>query len=115
MTPNGWFQIANFFALVLVCARPLGVYMARVFERERTFADPILRPAERLIYRLTGIEHTGRYRLTVVPRATEPASTTFTLVANYGTSKTIQTLGAENARPRFSKNSFIDSFGGGTL
>jgi hypothetical protein len=47
-------------------------------------------------YRLTGIEHTGRYRLTVSPCATEPASTTFTLVANYGTSKTIQTLGAEN-------------------
>jgi hypothetical protein len=49
-------------------------------------------------YRLTGIEHTGCYRLTVVPRATEPVSTTFTLVANYGTSKTVQTLGAENAQ-----------------
>ena len=58
MTANGWFQICFFFALVLVCAKPLGLYMARVFERERTFADRILRPVERLIYRLTGIDET---------------------------------------------------------
>ncbi|MEJ0045245.1 MAG: hypothetical protein WDN04_03205 [Rhodospirillales bacterium] len=48
-------------------------------------------------YRLVGIEHTGRYRLTVTPRNAEPASTTFTLVANYGTSKTVQTLDADHA------------------
>ncbi len=64
MTPNGWFQIAIFFALVLVCAKPLGVYLARVFERERTFADPILRPVERLIYRLAGIDETREMRWT---------------------------------------------------
>jgi potassium-transporting ATPase potassium-binding subunit len=58
MTANGWFQICFFFALILVCAKPLGLYMARVFERERTFADRILRPIERLIYRLTGIDET---------------------------------------------------------
>jgi potassium-transporting ATPase potassium-binding subunit len=58
MTANGWFQICFFFALVLVCAKPLGLYMARVFERERTFADRVLRPIERLIYRLTGIDET---------------------------------------------------------
>ncbi len=56
MTANGWFQICFFFALILVCAKPLGIYMARVFERERTFADRIFRPIERLIYRLTGID-----------------------------------------------------------
>ena len=33
MTANGWFQVFFFFALVLICAKPLGVYMARVFER----------------------------------------------------------------------------------
>ena len=43
MTANGWFQICFFFALVLVCAKPLGLYMARVFERERTFADRAFR------------------------------------------------------------------------
>src|SRR6202789_2291032 len=58
MTSNGWFQVSFFFALVLVCAKPLGVYMARIFERERTFADGIFRPIERLIYRLTGIDET---------------------------------------------------------
>ena len=56
MTPNGWFQIALFFALILVCAKPAGVYMARVFEREKTFMDPVLGPIERLIYRLTGVD-----------------------------------------------------------
>ncbi|HSY67326.1 MAG TPA: potassium-transporting ATPase subunit KdpA [Edaphobacter sp.] len=56
MTANGWFQVFFFFGLVLLCAKPLGVYMARVFERERTWADGIFRPVERLIYRLTGID-----------------------------------------------------------
>ena len=64
MTSNGWFQIFFFFALVLVCAKPLGLYMARVFEREHTFADPILRPIERLIYRLTGVDETHEMRWT---------------------------------------------------
>jgi K+-transporting ATPase ATPase A chain len=64
MTANGWFQIFFFFALVLICARPLGLYMARVFERERTFADRIFRPIELLIYRLTGIDETREMRWT---------------------------------------------------
>jgi K+-transporting ATPase ATPase A chain len=64
MTANGWFQICFFFALVLVCAKPLGLYMARVFERERTFADRLFRPMERLIYRLTGIDETHEMRWT---------------------------------------------------
>jgi potassium-transporting ATPase potassium-binding subunit len=64
MTANGWFQIFFFFALVLVCARPLGLYMARVFERERTFADRVFRPVERLIYRMTGIDETHEMRWT---------------------------------------------------
>jgi K+-transporting ATPase ATPase A chain len=58
MTANGWFQVFFFFALVLICAKPLGLYMARVFERERTWMDVIFRPLERLIYRLTGIDET---------------------------------------------------------
>jgi len=64
MTANGWFQIIFFFALVLVFAKPLGIYMARVFERERTFADRLFRPLERLIYRLTGIDETHEMRWT---------------------------------------------------
>lgn len=56
MTANGWFQIFFFFALVLVSAKPIGVYMARVFERERTFVDVLFRPIEKILYRLSGID-----------------------------------------------------------
>jgi K+-transporting ATPase ATPase A chain len=56
MTVNGWLQIGLFFALILICAKPLGLYMARVFGREKTFFDVLARPAERLIYKLTGID-----------------------------------------------------------
>ena len=56
MTANGWLQIAVFFLLVLAVTKPLGVFMARVFQRERTFMDPVFRPVERLVYRLTGVD-----------------------------------------------------------
>jgi potassium-transporting ATPase potassium-binding subunit len=56
MTPNGWFQILLFFALVLLVTKPLGVFMARVFNREHTFLDRMLRPIERLIYRVTQVD-----------------------------------------------------------
>ncbi|NYF49647.1 potassium-transporting ATPase subunit KdpA [Tunturiibacter gelidoferens] len=58
MTANGWFQVFVFFALILVCAKPLGLYMARVFEREQTWVDVIFRPMERLVYRLARIDET---------------------------------------------------------
>src|SRR6267154_3425790 len=64
MTANGWFQVFFFFALVLLCAKPLGLYMALVFEREHTFADRLFRPLERLIYRLTGIDETHEMKWT---------------------------------------------------
>jgi K+-transporting ATPase ATPase A chain len=56
MTVNGWLQILFFFALVLLVTKPLGVFMARVFNRERTFMDPVLRPVERFIYRVTAVD-----------------------------------------------------------
>ena len=43
---------------------PLGRFMARVFARERTWLDPVLRPLERLIYRLTGVDETREMRWT---------------------------------------------------
>jgi K+-transporting ATPase ATPase A chain len=55
MTLNGWLQIVVFFAIVLLCAKPAGTYMTQVFERRRTWLDPILVPFERLVYRLTGV------------------------------------------------------------
>jgi K+-transporting ATPase ATPase A chain len=56
MTANGWLQIFFFFALILAVTKPLGIFMARVFNRERTFIDPVLRPLERRLYRLTWVD-----------------------------------------------------------
>jgi K+-transporting ATPase ATPase A chain len=56
MTANGWLQIGVFFALVLLIAKPLGLYMAQVYERKRTWLDPVLGPVERVLYKLTGVD-----------------------------------------------------------
>jgi len=64
MTANGWFQIALFFVLIVLIARPLGIYMAKVFERRKTFLDPVLVPIERLLYRLTDVEANKEMRWT---------------------------------------------------
>jgi len=58
MTANGWLQIGLFFLVLLAVTKPLGVFMARVFEREKTFLDPVLRPVERLLYWSTGVDET---------------------------------------------------------
>jgi potassium-transporting ATPase potassium-binding subunit len=55
MTFNGILQIVFFMVVLLALAKPLGGFMARVFQRERTFLDPILGPVERFIYRLARI------------------------------------------------------------
>jgi potassium-transporting ATPase potassium-binding subunit len=56
MTVNGWLQIIVYLAVILAVTKPMGVFMARVFNRERTFLDPVLRPIERLLYRLTLVD-----------------------------------------------------------
>jgi K+-transporting ATPase ATPase A chain len=56
MTSNGLFQIGLYVAVLLLLVKPLGAYMARVFQSERTFLHPVLRPIENLIYRICGIE-----------------------------------------------------------
>ena len=64
MTTNGWIQIGVFLALILAITKPLGVYMAKVFSRERTFFDPVVRPIERLLYRVTGVDEEHEMRWT---------------------------------------------------
>jgi K+-transporting ATPase ATPase A chain len=64
MTINGWLQIFVFLGLILVVTKPLGVFMTRVFARERTFLDPVLRPIERLLYRVTGVDEAHEMRWT---------------------------------------------------
>ena len=62
MTINGWLQIFVFLALIFAVTKPLGVFMARVFAGERTFLDPVLRPVERLLYRVTGVDEQREMR-----------------------------------------------------
>src|SRR5207244_3219578 len=56
MTLLGIAQIVIFFALVLAVTKPVGIFMFRVFEGQRTFLHPVLRPVERLIYWLGGVQ-----------------------------------------------------------
>jgi K+-transporting ATPase ATPase A chain len=64
MTTNGWMQIGVFLVVLLAITKPLGVFMAKVFSRERTFLDPVLRPIERLLYRVTGVDEEHEMRWT---------------------------------------------------
>ena len=64
MTPNGLLQIGVFFLILLALAKPLGVFMTRVFEGERTWLHPALRPVERWIYKLCGIREDQEQRWT---------------------------------------------------
>jgi potassium-transporting ATPase potassium-binding subunit len=64
MTANGWFQIFFFLFVIFLVTKPLGVFMARVFTREKTFLDPVLRPVEKLIYRLIRIDENHEMRWT---------------------------------------------------
>ncbi len=55
MTFDSILQIAFYLAVLALLAKPLGSFMAKVFQRERTFLDPILGPLERLMYRIAKI------------------------------------------------------------
>jgi potassium-transporting ATPase potassium-binding subunit len=56
MTVNGWLQILFYLAVLTALVVPLGRFMASVFEGERTFLSPILRPVEVALYRLSGVD-----------------------------------------------------------
>jgi hypothetical protein len=61
MTANGWFQIGVFLLAVFAVTKPLGIFITRVFNREKTLLDPVLRPVEKLVYRLAGTpEYLGK-------------------------------------------------------
>ena len=55
MNLYSWIQLIFYLVVLLLLAKPLGIFMARIFQGERTFLDPILGPIERLIYRLSGV------------------------------------------------------------
>src|SRR6202162_81219 len=56
MTVIGWIQILLYCAIIVALVKPLGWYMTRVFNGERTFLSPILRPAGAALYRIGGID-----------------------------------------------------------
>jgi K+-transporting ATPase ATPase A chain len=59
MTINGVLQISLYFVILLLLAKPLGSYMACVYQGEPTLLDPVLRPVERFLYRLFGVRFRG--------------------------------------------------------
>jgi K+-transporting ATPase ATPase A chain len=64
MTLNGWFQIFVYFVVILLLTKPLGIFMTKVFSREKTWLDPVMRPAEKLLYKLTFIDESHEMRWT---------------------------------------------------
>ena len=65
MTSVGILQIALFFGIILICTKPLGAYMAKVFEGQRTFLHPALRWLEVLTYKIAGIREDVEQRWTM--------------------------------------------------
>lgn len=59
MMPAAWLQIVIYLVLLVALGKPLGEYMARVYEGRRTVLSPVLGPLERLLYRLAGPQATG--------------------------------------------------------
>ncbi len=71
MTAIGWVQILLFCAIIIAITPVLGAFMKRVFNGERTFLSPILRPVEAVIYRLAGVDvrheqHAVTYTVTML-------------------------------------------------
>ena len=56
MTGNGWLQFLVYSVVLILTVRPVGLYLARVLEGQKTWLDPVLRPLERLIYKLGGVK-----------------------------------------------------------
>jgi K+-transporting ATPase ATPase A chain len=56
MNTYEWLQTILFFVVLLALVKPLGIFMAKVFQGERTFLSPVLVPCEKLIYRISGVK-----------------------------------------------------------
>ena len=64
MTITGWVQILLYCAIIVAITPPLGAYMTRVFSGEATILSPVLRPVERLIYRIAGVDERSEQHAT---------------------------------------------------
>ena len=57
MKISGWIQLALFVGVLLAITKPLGIYLCQVLDADgRTFLDPVLKPIESLVYKLTGVD-----------------------------------------------------------
>ncbi len=65
MTANGWIQIAIYVAIIIAITAPLGGYMTKVFNGERTFLSLLLRPLERLVYVICGVDEKEEQHWTI--------------------------------------------------
>jgi potassium-transporting ATPase potassium-binding subunit len=65
MTANGWIQIAIYSLIIIAITKPLGGYMTRVFNGERTLFTSVLRPIERLVYIICGVREDDEQHWTV--------------------------------------------------
>ena len=59
MTINGWLQIAIFAVIIVLLVRPVGGFMYRLFDGQRNFLSPVLRPVEAGFYKLAGVDPNG--------------------------------------------------------
>jgi K+-transporting ATPase ATPase A chain len=64
MTTTGVLQILLYFVILLLITKPMGAFMARLFAGERTFLHPVLRPVERIVYKLSGVNEGAEQRWT---------------------------------------------------
>jgi len=64
MTASGWLQIGVFVLVVFAITKPLGTFLAKVFNGDKTFLDFALRPVEKLIYRLADVDEARGMRWT---------------------------------------------------
>jgi K+-transporting ATPase ATPase A chain len=57
MQPSGWLQFALYFVALVLITKPMGLYLLQVLDANgRTYLDPVLRPLERLTYRVMGVD-----------------------------------------------------------
>ena len=58
MTVQGWAEIALTLGLAALLGWPIGIYMSRVWNGERTWLDPVLKPVEAVFYKASGVDPT---------------------------------------------------------
>ena len=69
MKISDWIQLALFVGVLLAITKPLGIYLCQVLDADgRTFLDPVLKPIENLVYKLTGVDP-GQNRIGSITRS----------------------------------------------